>query len=121
MKVTQALLFAVMAFQANALFDSQSSKTDVKQNGGKGGDSHSSNGNGGNGGNGGSQVSTFQNRTPWAMASLYRWRDACIMSCGTAPISILLRHALNIKHYSPAAATAPPVATPRAREARERT
>lgn len=52
MKVTQLLMVAVLAFQANAFLDSQHTSQDVDQKGGdagKGGDNKQDGGNGGNG------------------------------------------------------------------------
>lgn len=59
MKVTQALVLAVMAFQAQAFLDSsyQSTTDTTTQTGGSGGSSSSSQ-SGGNGGSGSSSVST---------------------------------------------------------------
>lgn len=65
MKVTYALVAALMAFQASALFDNtqSSSTTDVDQTGGAGGGASSSN-TGGNGGTGPSNVSAH---SEWLM------------------------------------------------------
>lgn len=52
MKVTQILMFAALAFQANAFLDSQHSSQTIDQKGGdagKGGDNKQDGGNGGNG------------------------------------------------------------------------
>lgn len=61
MKVSAVLVFAVMAFQVNALFDSQTTKTDIKNEGGKGGKGGDVKMHGGNGGDGPKSVrSSFQ-------------------------------------------------------------
>lgn len=61
MKVNQALVLALVAFQANAFLDltTQSTETQVEQTGGSGGGSESTQ-TGGNGGSGSSSVSTFR-------------------------------------------------------------
>lgn len=57
MKVTQALVFAVLALQASAFGDTQTTTQDVKQTGGKGGDGGDNTQTGGNGGDAAKSVS----------------------------------------------------------------
>jgi hypothetical protein len=59
MKVSAVLVFAVMAFQAHAAFDTQTTKTDIKQEGGKGGKSGDIKQDGGNGGSAAKSVRAF--------------------------------------------------------------
>jgi hypothetical protein len=56
MKVSAVLMFAVMAFQANAFLDTQTTNTDIKQEGGKGGKGGDIKQDGGNGGDGAKSV-----------------------------------------------------------------
>lgn len=56
MRVSAILVFAVTAFQANALLDSQSTNQEVKQTGGEGGNGGDNTQTGGNGGSGPTSV-----------------------------------------------------------------
>lgn len=64
MKVTQALVFAVLALQASAFGDTQTSTQDVKQTGGKGGDGGDNTQTGGNGGDAAKSVSPYLQSIP---------------------------------------------------------
>lgn len=57
MKVSQALVLAVLAFQANAFLDTQKTETNVDQKGGHGGKGGDQKQEGGNGGDGPKSVS----------------------------------------------------------------
>ena len=61
MKVSAVLMFAVMAFQANAFLDTQTTNTDIKQEGGKGGKGGDIKQEGGNGGDAAKSVRTPRN------------------------------------------------------------
>lgn len=58
MKVTQALIFAVLAFQANAFLDNQETNQEVTQTGGGGGNGGDNKQEGGNGGDAAQSVSS---------------------------------------------------------------
>lgn len=58
MKVAQALIFAVMAFQANAFLDHQETNQEVTEIGGAGGKGGDNKQDGGNGGDGPKSVSS---------------------------------------------------------------
>lgn len=64
MKVTQALVFAVLALQVSAFGDTQTTNMDVKQTGGEGGDGGDNTQTGGNGGDGAKSVSTYLQLIP---------------------------------------------------------
>lgn len=59
MKVAQALVFAVLAFQANAFLDSQTTNQEVTEKGGDGGAGGDNTQTGGNGGQAASSVSSY--------------------------------------------------------------
>lgn len=64
MKVTQALVFAVLALQASAFGDSQTTNQDVKQTGGQGGAGGDNTQTGGNGGDAAKSVSPYLQLIP---------------------------------------------------------
>lgn len=65
MKVTQALIFAVLAFQANAFLDNQETNQEVTQTGGGGGNGGDNKQEGGNGGDAAQSVSSVPTENPF--------------------------------------------------------
>lgn len=59
MKVSAVLVFALMAFQTNALFNSQKTETKIENKGGKGGNGGDVKMEGGNGGDAAKSVCAF--------------------------------------------------------------
>lgn len=77
MKVTQALVFAVLALQASAFGDVQTNTQDIKQTGGKGGDGGDNTQTGGNGGDAAKSVGPYLQLIPqplfYTSESRYLW------------------------------------------------
>ena len=65
MKVTAALVFAVMALQVSAFGDSQTTNQEVTQTGGAGGDGGDIKQEGGNGGDAAKSVSAYLQIISW--------------------------------------------------------
>lgn len=106
MKVTQALVFAVLALQASAFGDTQTTNQDVKQTGGEGGAGGNNTQTGGNGGDAAKSVSQSLQLIPqplfYTSESRYLWLQ--IIKDSTPEYLRLFYSLLSLKHsLSPSA------------------